>query len=242
MTFNDLVQKYTWSDVESVFLQLYPDESQALETFASAYDELRDLEPVASELNIVVEQIWNETDKQHFMDVYGKTKGERFGLDVVLWPELLGMQINESTLAHYSEEEIISHCLYEMTTWGHTLAEVTEYRDRVFSRPELTKAERAYFEWEHVNAHPVTQVEVVGRHSLHVAFDDGTEATIDLEHALRTIYNAGMYEPLRDPNYFAQVKLDENGILTWPNGADFNPAYIYRWDEHLAMWQHEQET
>jgi hypothetical protein len=154
MTFNDLVQKYAWSVIEPVFLKLHPHESHALKTFGVAYDQLRHLEPVPADLSIVIEEIWDEIDQCYIIDVYGTTKvmhddvseshehestktesQERFGLDFVLWPEWLDMQINENTLAHYTAEEIISHCLYEMTFYGHTLEEVTEHRDRVFSQP-----------------------------------------------------------------------------------------------------------
>lgn len=100
---------------------------------------------------------------------------------------------------------------------------------------EMSAWDRAYFAWEHINDHAATKVEVVGPYRLHVTFDDGTDTTIDFEHALRTIYNRGMYAPLLDPDYFAQVEVKYHGVLTWPNGIDFNPAYIYKWDEHLSM-------
>lgn len=102
---------------------------------------------------------------------------------------------------------------------------------------DLTPEERAYFEWEHKNSHSAIAVEVVGPYSLHVSFDDGTDTTIDFEQPLRNIYNKGMYEPLIDPAYFARVEVDNCGVLTWPNGIDFNPAFIYKWDEHLAMME-----
>jgi hypothetical protein len=100
--------------------------------------------------------------------------------------------------------------------------------------PKLSKEQRAYFEWEHKNSHAAMTVEVMGPYVLHIIFDDDTESTIDFEHALRTFYNAGMYAPLLDPDYFARVEI-QHGHLTWPNGIDFNPAYLYKWDEHLAM-------
>lgn len=107
---------------------------------------------------------------------------------------------------------------------------------------DLTPEERAYFEWEHKNHIPAQAVEVVGPYSLHVTFVDGTDATINFEQALWKIYNEGKYYPLIDPAYFARVEVNEDGVLTWPNGIDFNPTFIYKWDEHLAMIeQHRQE-
>jgi hypothetical protein len=43
---------------------------------------------------------------------------------------------------------------------------------------------------------------------------------------------------LLDPEYLAQVAIDD-GQLVWPNGAKFEWAYIYKWDEHLAMLKND---
>jgi hypothetical protein len=97
----------------------------------------------------------------------------------------------------------------------------------------LTPEQHVYFRQEHEDSHPVVAFEVVGPYSLHLTFDDGTERTIDFEPALRQVFTGPLYEPMLDPAYFVQVTIDRNGILTWPNGADFNPAYVYNWPKHV---------
>jgi hypothetical protein len=43
-----------------------------------------------------------------------------------------------------------------------------------------------------------------------------------------------LYGPLRDASLFSQVQLDpEVHTLVWPNGADFDPATLHDWPEHL---------
>jgi len=38
----------------------------------------------------------------------------------------------------------------------------------------------------------------------------------------------GVFAPLRDPAYFAQVRVDpELGTVAWPNGADLDPDVLY---------------
>jgi hypothetical protein len=38
----------------------------------------------------------------------------------------------------------------------------------------------------------------------------------------------GVFAPLKDLNYFAQVRVDpELGTITWPNGADLDPDVLY---------------
>lgn len=70
----------------------------------------------------------------------------------------------------------------------------------------------------------IRQAEPAGGHRLHLRFNDDTEKTVDVYPLL----SGPMFEPLRDPNYFAQVRLDaECGTVVWPNGADFAPEALY---------------
>ncbi len=72
----------------------------------------------------------------------------------------------------------------------------------------------------------VAQVQVVGRSSLDLTFDDGTHKRINLR---RELYGP-IFEPLRDPIYFAQARLDaDSRTVTWPNGADFAPDFLYHY-------------
>lgn len=75
----------------------------------------------------------------------------------------------------------------------------------------------------------VTSFEVLRPFALRVAFDDGTEQTIDFLPVL-----AGeLFGPLRDPKLFEKVRVDpEVQTLVWPNGADFDPATLHDWPEH----------
>ena len=75
----------------------------------------------------------------------------------------------------------------------------------------------------------IDSVERVGTYALRLRFDDGTARTIDFEPIL-----AGeLFEPLRDPDVFAQVSLDpEIHTIVWPTGADFDPATLHDWPEH----------
>jgi hypothetical protein len=72
----------------------------------------------------------------------------------------------------------------------------------------------------------VAACEVVGPYTLRLVFDDDSIQAIDLWPILR----GEMYGPLRDLQYFNQVRLDmESGTVVWPNGADFDPAILHDW-------------
>ena len=74
----------------------------------------------------------------------------------------------------------------------------------------------------------VTGFVIVGQHTLRIAFDDGAERTVNFAPMLAGHY----YAPLRDLDFFNQVRLDpEVHTLVWPNGADFDPATLYNWDQ-----------
>lgn len=58
-----------------------------------------------------------------------------------------------------------------------------------------------------------------------VRFDDGLSARVDLSYLLEY---GGVFEPLRDPEYFRSLHLDpEGGTITWPNEADIAPETLY---------------
>ncbi len=62
-------------------------------------------------------------------------------------------------------------------------------------------------------------------HAAHVRFADGTTADVDLRYLLDY---EGVFEPLRDPAYFASLKADTDaGTIVWPNGADIAPETLY---------------
>jgi len=67
----------------------------------------------------------------------------------------------------------------------------------------------------------VTDLEYLGEHRLALRFDDTTEGEVDLSKDL----SGEVFEPLRDPSFFAQAKI-EGGAVTWPNGADLAPEYL----------------
>jgi hypothetical protein len=59
-----------------------------------------------------------------------------------------------------------------------------------------------------------------------LTFDDGLTGVVDLA---RIITYRGVFEPLRDPDTFRQMRLDpESGTIVWPNGADIAPETLHR--------------
>ncbi|MEO8347920.1 MAG: DUF2442 domain-containing protein [Acidobacteriota bacterium] len=74
--------------------------------------------------------------------------------------------------------------------------------------------------------HTVTGFEKVAPFTLRVRFEDGSSQVIDF----RPVLHGEIFSPLLDSVFFDRVQLDdESGTLTWPNGADFEPAMLHDW-------------
>ena len=71
----------------------------------------------------------------------------------------------------------------------------------------------------------IRTLSVLPGHRLAVTFQDGTHGVADLS-AILTAHECGIYEALKDRTFFAQAHL-ELGVVTWPNGADLDPAWMH---------------
>jgi len=70
----------------------------------------------------------------------------------------------------------------------------------------------------------ILEATVCGPYALQLVFSDGTTRCVDV----RPLLEGPIFEPLRDPAYFAHVTLDPVcGTVVWPNGADIAPEALY---------------
>ena len=70
----------------------------------------------------------------------------------------------------------------------------------------------------------VVEARHVQRYTVFVRFQDGVEGEVDLQPQLY----GEVFEPLKDPEYFRQFRVDSDlHTLVWPNGADFAPEFLY---------------
>jgi len=72
--------------------------------------------------------------------------------------------------------------------------------------------------------HDVVEVRALDGYRVYLRFGDGAEGVVDVS---RRVPFDGVFEPLRDPEYFRRVRVDaELGTIVWPNGADLDPLVL----------------
>jgi hypothetical protein len=140
MRFAELIQTTHWKNIQRALLEAYPDLDTA--GYKHVFTQLRTLEPVENTMRICL--IWiepNNEGDERYVDVNGMD-GTRFkalekssmiaaaaqestddrevtyGLDFKPWNEWLGMNLEPDSLAQFSHEEIVAHCLWEMTFYS----------------------------------------------------------------------------------------------------------------------------
>ena len=70
----------------------------------------------------------------------------------------------------------------------------------------------------------VVGVTVIGDHQLRLLFEDGTVGDV----AFSDEEWRGVFAPLRDPELFAQVRVDpQAGTVVWPGELDMAPEALY---------------
>lgn len=69
----------------------------------------------------------------------------------------------------------------------------------------------------------VVAVHVLEDYRLDLEFDNGARGILSMKEDLW----GPMFEPLKDPEFFAQVHVDEFGAVAWPNGVDLCPDSLY---------------
>jgi len=133
MKFKKLIQRNSWLSVETILLQLYPNEEKNISGYKEVFEELLFMHPEDSEILIVVAHQKDDFDGEEYVDVSGKyanpkNEEEEFSqaIEFTPWNKWLGMEISPESLQHFTELEIISHCLYEMTFAGFEEEEIQE--------------------------------------------------------------------------------------------------------------------
>ncbi len=139
MKLKEIILGSNWEAIRKTFLHNYPDQEKSIIGYESVFKKLRSKAPVNSKMELVCEKaVPILKDDEPFFEVYGidgtkREDGEleRFSLSLAPWSKWLGTSLSERTLNKYTKEEIISHCLFDMTFHGFSEAEMRKVRKKL---------------------------------------------------------------------------------------------------------------
>ena len=78
----------------------------------------------------------------------------------------------------------------------------------------------------------VEEAHYVREFTIYIRFSDGTKGDIDLGEELY----GEVFEPLKDPTIFRRFTIHpEFRTISWPNGADFAPEFLYEKVEDFGV-------
>jgi len=70
----------------------------------------------------------------------------------------------------------------------------------------------------------IVNAKALKNYRIEVEFSDGLKGVVDLSERLF----GPMFTPLKDPEFFRNLTVDEFGVICWPNGADLAPDALYQ--------------
>jgi len=150
MKLYDLIKTNNWLSIELTILRLYSDQENMLDEYRDVFEKLIMLVPEDYDMSIILTEYDsdsdNENEKRTYIDVSGRKNendpnalSNSYALEFVDWKKWLGMDIAQDTKNHFSEIEIIAHCLYEMTFISYNEKEIKEQFDSINDRFEEYK-------------------------------------------------------------------------------------------------------
>jgi len=78
----------------------------------------------------------------------------------------------------------------------------------------------------------ISDIKYVSDYRIWLKFEDGSQGEVDLENELW----GEVFEPLKKKEVFKSVRLDrELNIISWDNGADFSPEFLYEMVKCLPL-------
>ena len=135
MKLTEIINRNSWSAIEPVFLQLFPDDKEDISDYKMAFGDIKLISPTNSNITLNVSWVKDDSDDEEFVypsgyynhpEDYQEGQNHMLILDFISWDKWLGMDMDEQSIKNFSEPELISHCLFQMTLYGYSEKEIHE--------------------------------------------------------------------------------------------------------------------
>jgi hypothetical protein len=145
----ELFRRVKWEKVLPILKDRY-DIVGDLSDYEKAFYNIKKLMPTYNSEIMTIELKWDlfpssDSVPDTACEVVGKKDDENdsYALEFELWTDWIGMDVSNSTLFSLSEEEIVAHCLYEMTFLGYNIEDVLVRKDEIYERIDSAMREIA---------------------------------------------------------------------------------------------------
>ena len=118
-----MIQACSFGNVKKSLLTLYPDQKRNITGYRYVFETLRRMRHRKNKegMTIRIEKVGR--GKNQYFDVSGicaEGEHQSYALEFTSWAKWLGYEVEQATLKKTSGEEIVAHCLWEMTFIGFT--------------------------------------------------------------------------------------------------------------------------
>ena len=129
ITLHEVLHKTNVENVLAVLKTHYKSSENDLEGYRKLMNKLSAIKPEFCKYQISIEHV--SEGGEEYEHVSGVIPGDEqaYGIEFIPREQWLGMHLTEDTLKNYSAEDIVAHCLWEMTFFGFTDSEVQKKKD-----------------------------------------------------------------------------------------------------------------
>jgi hypothetical protein len=122
--FKDKVKACNFRNVKEALLRLYPDQKKNIKGYRYVFQTLRLMKPRYNKEGMIIDIRKVGRGRNAYFSVSGvcREKGikQSFGIEFMPWSKWLGCEVNKQILKKMTKDEIVAHCLWEMTFMGFT--------------------------------------------------------------------------------------------------------------------------
>lgn len=126
--FKDILKACTFKDVKEALLRLYPDQGKGINGYKYVFQTLKLMRHRYSKEGMVIDIKKAGRGKNAYWDVSGvcteKGAQQSYALEYTPWSKWLGYEVDKKVLKKMPKEEIVAHCLWEMTFIGFTQSKI----------------------------------------------------------------------------------------------------------------------
>lgn len=144
--FKDIVRSCAFKKVRDALLELYPDQRKVIKGYKYVFKTLKLMRPRYDKEGMVIGIERVGRGKNAYFSVSGvcTQKGikQSYAIEYTSWSKWLGYEVNKKVLRKMPREEIVAHCLWEMTFAGFTQDKIRHEINKLRKRVEDLKAGR----------------------------------------------------------------------------------------------------